>query len=212
MNDRQAPTTEPSFLDRAQSEGAHFERTWGVRLPLHREVHMLRLVLAHFAVAVIAANSAHAQLAPASDRPVSIQGGIGLTADPGGFLFGVESDYRFHRNWSVAARLKVAFDDDLTIVAPAGNLRYWFDFSRDGNQPVSPFIQSGIGFSYVDKKGRAGGDSDTGFLTNLGAGIEARISDDISLTSTASFNLLPDSVLDENVYFSWEVAALRYRF
>jgi opacity protein-like surface antigen len=163
-----------------------------------------------------AASSASAQqgLAPAEDRPFSIQGGMGFSADPGGFMIGMEGDYRFHKDWSFAPRVRIAFDDDLVIVASTGNLRYWFDLTEMGasSPDFSPFLQTGIGASYIEKDDRRGDDDDTGFLLSLGGGVEARLTDELSLTSTMEFNIHPHDVLNENFFFTWEIAALRVRF
>lgn len=177
---------------------------------------MNRLALLSSIAIVLAASTASAQqrLAPAADRPFSVQGGLGFTADPGGFLLGLEGDYRFHEDWSFAPRLRLAFDDDLTIVATTGNLRYWFDLSDLGGElaTFSPFLQTGIGVSYIEKDDRPGDDDDTGFLVSVGGGVEARLTNELSLTSTMEFNIHPHDVLNENFFFSWEVAALRVRF
>ena len=180
-------------------------------------MHRLPLVL--LAVAIVAtAASASAQarhkLVPPEERPFSVQGGMGFTADPSGFMIGMEGDYRFHADWSFAPRLRISFDDDILLVAGTGNLRYWFDLTDFGAESpdFTPFLQAGIGGTYIEDDDRRGDDDDSGFLLSLGGGVEARLTDELSLTSTMEFNIHPDDVLDENFFFSWEIAALRVRF
>jgi hypothetical protein len=178
---------------------------------------MRRFPLALLGLAVaFAASSAAAQqrLAPPTERPFSIQGGLGFTADPEGFMIGLEGDYRFHQDWSFAPRLRISFDDDLAIVATTGNLRYWIDLEdfTGSVSDFSPFLQTGLGVSYIEKDDRRGDDDDAGLLVTIGGGVEARLTDELSLTSTMEFNIHPDDVLNENFFFSWEVAALRVRF
>ncbi len=177
---------------------------------------MLRTSLALGLALACVATSAAAQgrLAPVTDRPFSLQGGVGFTLDPGGFLIGLEGAYQLNEDWSIGPRLKIAFDDDLAIVAGTANLRYSIDL-EDFTGSVSdftPFVQVGLGGSYIEKDDRPGSDDDSGLLVTFGGGVEARLTDELSLMSTMEFNIHPDDVLNENVFFSWEVAALRVRF
>ena len=46
----------------------------------------------------------------------------------------------------------------------------------------------------------------------VGFGADYPITDSVSLGSSMLFNFLPDDVVDENFYFSWQVVGVRYRF
>ena len=80
-------------------------------------------------------------------------------------------------------------------------------------------MQGGLGFTYIDidvpgnlPPGVNVDDDDIGLLMSVGFGADYRITDSISLGSRMLFNVLPDDVLGENFYFSWQVAAIRFRF
>ena len=49
-------------------------------------------------------------------------------------------------------------------------------------------------------------------MLNFGFGTELVLTDAISVGSKMLFNFMPDDVLNENFYYSWEIATVRYRF
>ena len=74
---------------------------------------------------------------------------------------------------------------------------------------LTPYVQGGVGLTHVDPDG---GDGDTEFLLTLGFGVELPISEQVSLGSQMTFNIVPIEVLDQSFYYAWEVATLRLRF
>ena len=162
------------------------------------------------------ASSGGRTLSMAEEDPLSVATGIGFTASPDTFLMGFEVDYRLAQGFSVGGTLQLGLDDDHTIVSPTGHLRYTFDLSGGGSDVarVRPFIQGGLGFTFIDLDNTPPGvdDDETGFMLNFGFGTELVLTDAISVGSKMLFNFMPDDVLNENFYYSWEIATVRYRF
>ncbi len=147
--------------------------------------------------------------------PFAVQAGLGFTADPDAFLMNFEADFRVNDAFSVGAMLHLGLDDDVKFVYSAAYARYSFDLSglNADLAKLTPFVQGGLGFTHIEKDVPGGGDDDDlGFLINFGVGVEYPLTDRFSIASKMLFNILPADVLDENFYYSWEIAALRYRF
>ena len=148
---------------------------------------------------------------PAEGGPFSVQAGLGFTADPDAFLLEFEGNYRLGDGLSVGPLLQLGLDDDFTLVSPSGYVRYTFDLSHvtaPELRRLQPYVQGGLGFTYIDDDD----DDDIGFLISFGFGADYPITDSVSLGSRMLFNFLPDDVVDENFYFSWQVVGVRYRF
>lgn len=152
-------------------------------------------------------------------RPSSLQSGLGFMADPEAFLVGIEADFLVHDQLSVGPMVQFGLDDDFTVISPTAYARLWFDLPGHGEalRRVRPFIQAGAGFAYIEidaanLPGVAVDDDDIGFLTNAGFGADFRLSHSFSIGTKLLFNMIPGEVFGESFYFSWEVAALRYRF
>ncbi len=176
---------------------------------------ILGVILAGMLAATSAAAQSRSARGPAEDRRLSVQAGLGFTADPDAFLLEFEGDYRLGQGLSVGALLQLGLDDDFTLVSPAGYLRYSFDLSHLGSElgRVTPYVQAGLGLTHIEIDGPVvGDDDDTGFLMNFGFGVEAPLTDSVSLGSKMLFNFLPDEVFGESFYFSWQVAGIRVRF
>jgi opacity protein-like surface antigen len=147
--------------------------------------------------------------------PFSLRGGLGFTAGPETFLLTLEAPITIGAGFGAGPLLQLGLSDDDTIVAPTANVTYAFDLSGASNRDVrklAPFVQTGIGFAYIEKDHRRGDDDDIGFLFNVGGGIEYSLTDRIAVGSNMLFNVLPDSVVGENFFFSWQVGTIRVRF
>ena len=163
------------------------------------------------------ASSGGRSLSMAEEDPLSVATGIGFTASPDAFLWGFEVDYRLAEGFSVGGTLQLGLEDDFTIVSPTGHLRYTFDMSGgspSGLSRVRPFIQTGLGFTFIDLDNTPPGvdDDAAGFMLNFGFGTEFVLTDALSVGSKMLFNFMPDDVLNENFYYSWEIATIRFRF
>jgi opacity protein-like surface antigen len=158
---------------------------------------------------------ADSQAPHSEDGGFSVQGGLGFTADPDAFLLEFEGSYSIDGAVSFGPAIQIAVDDDLVLVSPTLFTRYSFDLSDATSEvirPLSPYVQAGLGLTHIDRKRRRRYRDETGFLMNLGMGVDYAVSENVSIGSRMLFNILPGDVEDENFYFSWQVAGLRYHF
>ncbi len=210
------PEADPASFEPQSKAG------WGDNMnPNDNRFTILVIVLA----GLLGATSVAAQSRSQNDRrpqaenqPWSVQAGLGFTADPDAFLLEFEGNYDFGNGLSAGPMLQLGLDNDFTLVSPSAYLRYSFDLSGVATpafRRLTPYVQGGLGLTYIniDVPARANvDDDDIGFLMSLGFGADYRITDSISLGSRMLFNILPDDVFGENFYFSWQVAAIRFRF
>jgi hypothetical protein len=152
------------------------------------------------------------------EAPVSLETGIGFTADPTTLLLATELPIRVARDVELGPLLQLGVGDERLIVAPTVNARYSFPLSRyvDDRHPawarLRPIAHGGLGFAYSERDRRGGDEDDLGFLFNLGAGIQYEATDRIAFGTRMTFNVMPVEVLGDHFFFSWQLAQLRYRF
>jgi hypothetical protein len=146
---------------------------------------------------------------------LSLQGGLGFTADPDAFLLEFEGDFGLGNGFSIGPALQLGVDDNLALVSPTLFGRYSVDLrgtTHEHLRRMTPYAQFGLGLTHIDKENRRRDRDDTGFLMNLGFGVDYAVTKNVSFGSRMLFNILPEDVLNENFYYSWQVAAIRYRF
>ncbi len=147
-------------------------------------------------------------------NPLSVRGGLGFTLDPDTFLLSFAGDYALSEQFSLGPLLQLGLSGDDTIVAPTLNAQYSFDLHGMGPElsRLNPFVQGGLGFAFIHEDLRFGEDDDLGFLFNLGFGVEYDLTDRFALGNNLLFNIMPDEVNQENFFFSWQFATIRFRF
>lgn len=164
-------------------------------------------------IGLVASTSASAQEA-ANDGRFSIQGGAGFTASPDSFLLEFEGAYELGNGFAFGPAIQFGLDDHFLLVSPTVFGRYGFDLSGVSQkelQRLTPYVQTGMGLTYIEE-GRRNTRDDAEFLINLGVGADYALSDNVSVGSRMLFNFLPDEVVGQGFYYSWQVASLRYRF
>lgn len=139
----------------------------------------------------------------------SVRAGLGFTADPSMFLMALEGDYHLFQNLAVGPLVQLAVSDDELLLAPTANAQYAFNVP--GLDPLKPFIQGGLGFAYLNNED-CNCNEDVGFLVNFGLGFDWFLSTNLAAGTSVLFNFLPDEVLDEDFFFSWQVATVRWVF
>jgi opacity protein-like surface antigen len=152
---------------------------------------------------------------PADQTGWSARAGLGFTLDPTNLLLTIEAPYMVTNNFGVGPLVQFALSDDWLMIMPTANLHYRFDLSRADSptlRPLSPFLQGGLGFGWLEADTAFGDVDDTGFLLNVGFGFEYAISEKVSLGNNVLFNILPTEVVGETFIFSWQFATVRYRF
>ena len=141
--------------------------------------------------------------------------GVGLTAGPDSFLMDFAAPYYVGSGVAIGPRVQLGLDEDETFLAPTLNIEYAHDLSRDVAGPLGklrPLVNVGVGFAWIDIDGRAGEDSDTGFLFDIGLGVAYPLSDQFEIASVVDFDILPRRVLGEDLVVTWQALQMRVRF
>jgi hypothetical protein len=128
-----------------------------------------------------------------------------------------ELPYSVTDHFSLGPAMQLGVDSDLTIFTFTANARYAFDLSRalpefDGRHKLKPFVQGGIGLARYSVDVPGPDPSDTGFLLQLGFGIDYYLTESIALGSNMLFNVMPAEVLGDRFFYSWQMASLRFHF
>lgn len=143
-----------------------------------------------------------------------IRGGIGFTEGPDSFLMNFDVEHMVRDEVAVGLSLQLGVEDDFVIVTPMLFTRYIFDLSRvdnDALRKLQPFLQGGVGITHMDIDVPRSRDRDgTDFALSLGAGFDYPVNESISLGSRMLVTVIPGEVLNQRVYFSWEILSVRY--
>jgi hypothetical protein len=178
---------------------------------MNRKTFMLMGYIA-LACALLFPVSASAQVS-AEQRQGRLQVGADIgpvfgTPDSTAFGLALHGDYFFHQNFSVGPLLQFGFTSDLFQVGPTVQLKYTFDIDRYWKAN----LQGGLGFMYAELERRGSDPDDTSFLLPVGAGLEYRLNDSVSIGSTLLFNFTDlDKVRNENFHIAL-LGGLRFRF
>lgn len=109
-------------------------------------------------------------------------GFLGNTPDGTAFALNMNADRFLERNISLGPLLQLGFTGDLTQVGLSGQGKYWLDLPDTSNR-AKLVLQAGAGFAHADMRG-----SDTSWLIPLGVGLDYKIDEKLSLTSTFLLN------------------------
>jgi opacity protein-like surface antigen len=168
---------------------------------------------------LLMSGSALAQSQPAPAGPGqnwSLRAGLGFTSDPGTFLMNFEAERYMRPEVTAGLAVQLGVDDNTLLVAPMVFGRFIFDlsgFSDDRVRNVKPFVQAGVGFTHLDVDlGRGRNKDDTDFLMSFGFGLDYPLNNTIDVGSRMLINVVPSEVLNERIYFSWEIVSIRYRW
>jgi len=139
--------------------------------------------------------------------------GIGFTADPDTFLINIEAPYAFDRWVSVGPMFQLGLHHDDRIFAPTANVTVTIpDLPGQKLDRLLPYATAGMGFAVLEKDDRPNKNTSSGFLANVGFGLEYEINEHVFVGSQMMFNFLPTEVLDEKFFYSWQIAGLRIKF
>ncbi|MFO0982886.1 MAG: hypothetical protein U1E76_14340 [Planctomycetota bacterium] len=158
-----------------------------------------------------------AQDAPAHDlppqpAPVSFEGGLGFTADPDTFLLALEGLFWVQPHVGVGPLVQLGVSDRRTLVAPSVNVRGVIDLEQQGLERVKPYVEGGVGFTYLHEDHRRGDDDDLGLLLDVGGGLNFQVNQHLDVGTGVLFNFMPVEVLDERFFFSWRIVSLTCSF
>ncbi len=147
------------------------------------------------------------------DSGWSMRVGIGFIDDPNGLLLNFEAPYAFDQWVSAGPMLQVGIDDNNTVIAPTASVTITIpDLPGEDFDRFHPFGLVGMGFAYIEDDNRRNDNSSVGFLVNFGVGIEFEVSERLSIGSQMMFNFLPETTLDEDFFYSWQVGGIRISF
>jgi len=144
--------------------------------------------------------------------PVSVYGGAGFTSGPSSFRFGGGADVHLARHWSVGPQVHLGVSDKRSILTAACNFKRFFPIETSDGLVLHPFSQAGIGLAYLDEDRPGSDDDEVGLLLNVGGGVRHPLTDEVSIGSSLLVNVLPGEVVDERVFFSWEIVQLVFSF
>ncbi|MBI4600573.1 MAG: hypothetical protein HY721_01295 [Planctomycetes bacterium] len=147
-----------------------------------------------------------------ADRVADLHAAIGFTASPGTFLMALEGSFPLTRAFSLGPLVQLGVADDPVVVAPTINFRWAFFLPPPDLDRLRPFAQWGLGAAYLHDDRRRRDDDDAGFLANAGGGFEYDLTERVALGSSVLFNVMPDRVLGERFFFSWQLAQATFRF
>ena len=142
----------------------------------------------------------------------SLAASLGFLADdPGGVNLGFEAPIEFTKNFSVGPWVALSLADDFLLLSATANARYHFDvFEGAKLEKLRPFLQGGMGLSWLDDDRR--NINDTDFLLNMGMGAEYEMSEHMFLGSNIMFNTVPTRDAGDAFYWTWQFLSARYRF
>ncbi len=149
----------------------------------------------------------------APTTPWSVRTGIGFIDDPTALLLNFELLYAFDQWVTVGPMMQVGLDDNNTIIAPTLNVTITIpDLPGENFDRIKPYALLGMGFAYIEDDNRRNDNSSAGFLIDFGVGIEYEISERFFIGTQMMFNFLPEKTLDEEFFFSWQIAGVRLAF
>jgi len=147
-----------------------------------------------------------------AQRSLGVKAGLGFSLDPNTFLLGFQADFFVHQNVAVGPLLQVGVSGDDFFIAPTLNIEAIFDLPVDGFEAFKPVFQFGLGMVYMDRDTVRGQKDEVGFLLNFGIGVEYFFAEYFAVGTLALFNIMPDEVIDEHFFFTWEVLTFRFQF
>jgi hypothetical protein len=140
----------------------------------------------------------------------TVKGGLGFTSSPTDFLIALEGSYFLTNDLAVGPLFQLGIDDDPFIFAPSLNVRYLFDLR--GLPRLRPLAEGGIGLVYESEDSGPRTRDETGFLIDFGGGFQYFLTDRVAVGSEILFNFIPDEVLGDHFFLSWQVLAVSFLF
>jgi len=135
--------------------------------------------------------------------------GAGFTAGPGAFMLASTLDFPMDTNVTAGPSVQYAVDDDVTLMALTGQLKYFLPRTELGSLSVMPYLTGGIGLVTIDKESQGG---DSGLLINLGAGVRYLTGEKYRIGSEVRLNFMPDEVSDEATFMSFDLLHVTFAF
>jgi hypothetical protein len=143
----------------------------------------------------------------------SVGASLGFSDSPGAASLGFEAPIEITHNLALGPFITLGLAENLVELAASFDARYSFDLADTGNlSRLRPFVQGGVGISYINDDGVFPKIDEANFLLNCGIGLEYAIDEHMALTSQAMFNVVPYAPRSRTFYPSVQLLGLRYRF
>ncbi len=166
-------------------------------------------------VGIALAASVPATAEPGTFESVGVRGGIGFTDGPDSFLAAFDIEGLLTQQFAVGLGLQLGVDDDFIIVSPTLFGRYRFDISQIEIRyfdRIRPFAQLGLGITHIDVDRRGRDVDGTDFMLNFGGGFDFIVNEHVEIGTRMLIDVIPAEVLNQRIYFSWELISVRYRW
>ena len=109
-------------------------------------------------------------------------GFLGNTPDGTAFALNIHGDRFLSRTFSIGPLMQLGVTGDMTQVGLSGQGTSWVDIP-DTSDKLKLVLQGGLGFAHADLRG-----SDTSWLIPLGVGLDYKVDERMTLTSTFLLN------------------------
>ena len=136
--------------------------------------------------------------------------GIGFTTSPELLLLAAEVDWFITEHIAIGPLVQAGLPEDPFIIASTINVKALFDIPPMPR--LKPFVQGGIGGAYLYEEIGDCCQEGSGLLLNAGGGFEVFLSGTFALGSEVLFNFMPQGVIGEHFFFSWQVVTLSLMF
>jgi len=136
-----------------------------------------------------------------NDDHATVYVGVGSAYSPQTPLLFGSMDFQIDENLTIGPALHLGADDNSSIFATFGQLRYWFGKESDQHQFL-PYLQAGLGLVYMDRDGHGSG---TDLVINCGGGVRLLTGDGYRIGTNLLYNSVPGEVADDDSYFTWEI-------
>jgi hypothetical protein len=135
--------------------------------------------------------------------------GLGMTFDPDALAIGGSADFYQSERMAIGPDLLLSTDANTDILAGSFHGKFVFPIQGNDSPLWMPFVKGGAGVAYFDRDGDS---AEFGFQLNIGGGVEVRFDDRYAFGSEVLWFLLPDELVGEGAFVSWQIAQFCFRF
>jgi len=151
---------------------------------------------------------------PGDPKVTFVPVGIGFTSGPGTTMLGAAVDFPCAPDWTIGPSLELGVDDNRTLATLLFQAKRYFPITsgKDEVRRLLPYVHGGVGGAYLEEDTGPGSVDDTELVFAFGGGVRYQVSERVTLGSQLSFNFVPNELLDERSYTSWQVVQFVFTF
>ena len=135
--------------------------------------------------------------------------GVGATFDPDAVSLSGSADFYQTERFAIGPDLLLAFDEDADIISTTFHGKFVFPIGESTSTLLMPYVKAGGGFASIELDNGA---SEFGFEVFAGGGLEVRFDEHYGLSSELLAHLLPQELVDEDAYVSWQIVQFTFHF